>query len=61
MKNLYEKLLADYEVLLNDIGIGYPLKESMVSPLFDLVQVIDCIRFKRLSRKEINKIISKYE
>lgn len=61
MRELTDLLLTKYYDLLNNLNMGYPLNEKDVNKVWELVHIIDCVRFGILNHKELNKIFKHYE
>lgn len=61
MNELMQKLFEEYSTVLNDLNIGYPLKEETISHMWELIHAIDCLTFGDLTGEEIHKIILRYE
>ena len=61
VNNLTDELLQKYQYLMIDLNNGYPLKENNVSELWELMMLIDCIKFGGLDYDEYIKALRKYE
>lgn len=61
IRELTNELLGKYKNLMIDLNNGYPLKENDVSELWELMMVIDCIKFGGLNYSEYTKALRKYE
>lgn len=58
---LYNRLLTEFNKVINDLNIGYELTECMVAPLWELVQLIECAKYSDIVDPEIQKFVKKYE
>lgn len=58
---LYEKLYLLFKRELKSLNIGYQYNKSRINEMMDIVNAIDYIKYGQLSRREIIKIIKRYE
>ncbi len=61
IKQLVDKLSEKYKTLVNDLNNGYPLKECSISDLWELMQLIDCVKSGELNYTEYIKSLRPYE
>lgn len=52
-----KSLVDNYLIILNEFEIGYPVKEESVGGLWELVQLIECIKYADYTPAEYNKMI----
>ena len=61
MEELIEKLYNSYLILLEELYIGYPLTQSNLNEVWELIHLIDFISFGNPSEAEMLWIADKYE
>ena len=61
MEKLYKKLYTLFLSELNDLRIGYAYNKLRMQEMMNILNAIDYIKHRQLSRKEIIKIIKHYE
>ena len=61
MRELYELLYKIYIKELNHVVIGYPIDQTRLRLMFDIMNAIEYIRHGKPLTSEISKIIQYYE
>lgn len=61
MNDLFEKAYNLYEILLMNLKIGHSLSNSNFSELWELIQLMDFVKFGNPTEDELLWISDKYE
>lgn len=61
MNNIFDLLLKKYNLVLNDLSIGYPLKSEDIKQLLHFLHILHYLSFTKCDDSNLIKIISYYE